>query len=97
MVKAYHDLYELGYLKKGKVVEVDVSEEIEVKLMTRPEYEKFNLGLRHTYYGGLVKRVPYYIEVPFEGEFVLVIDTSINSLLGSEVESYVEVIDKEDL
>lgn len=57
-------VYDLGWLEKGKVVEVTLSAQANVKLMSALDYSYYQKGQRHSYYGGWVKVSPYRIEIP---------------------------------
>lgn len=66
--------YNLGYLNKGQVVEVNLTAAANVRLMDSSNYNNYKKGRKHKYYGGYVKKSPYRIVVPNSGYWYLTID-----------------------
>ena len=57
-------VYDLGFLEKGRIIEVSLSAQANVKLMSALDYSYYKKGLSHNYYGGWVKVSPFRIAVP---------------------------------
>lgn len=66
--------YDLGNLKKGQVVEVQLTAAANVRLMDSSNYRNYKNGRKHKYYGGYVKRSPYKIIVPNSTHWYVTID-----------------------
>lgn len=66
--------YDLGNLKKGEVVEIQLSAAANVRLMDASNYNHYKSGRRHRYYGGYVKQSPYKIVVPNSAHWYVTID-----------------------
>lgn len=66
--------YDLKYLDKGQVVEVQLSAAANVRLMDSSNYSNYKNGRKHTYYGGYVTRSPHRITVPSSGHWYVTID-----------------------
>ena len=66
--------YDLGYLDRGKMVEVQLSAAANVRLLDSSNYNSYKNGRKHRYYGGYVTRSPYRITIPTSGHWYLTID-----------------------
>lgn len=66
--------YDLGYLDRGQIVEVQLTAAANVRLMDSSNYSSYKNGRRHKYYGGYVKRSPYKIVVPNAAHWYVTID-----------------------
>ena len=69
-----YSYYDLGYLKKGQVVEVKLTAAANVRLMDSMNYGNYKAGRKHHYYGGYVKRSPYKLIVPNDAHWYVTID-----------------------
>ncbi|SDB63130.1 DUF1883 domain-containing protein [Butyrivibrio sp. INlla16] len=69
-----YSYYDLGNLKKGQVVEVQLSKAANVKMMNPQNYNNYRRGRNHRYYGGYVKSTPFILPVPNSGHWYLTID-----------------------
>ena len=74
MIKINFSYYDLGHVERGKIVEVQLSAAVNVRLMDSTNYSNYKNGRRHRYYGGYVTRSPYKITVPSSGHWYLTID-----------------------
>ena len=66
--------YDLGYLKKGQIIQVNLSTQANVKLMDLFNFSQYKNMKNHKYYGGLALQNPCYITVPKDGQWFLTID-----------------------
>lgn len=67
--------YKLGNLTKGQIVEVTLKgNSANVKLMNSSNFSSYKAGRRHNYYGGHVKRSPYRVTVPNNGNWYVTVD-----------------------
>ena len=66
--------YDLGQLKKGQIVEVSLSSQANVKLMSSTDFNNYKNGRRHHYYGGLAKASPVRLLVPSDGHWYVTVD-----------------------
>lgn len=66
--------YDLGQLNKGQVVEVTLSSQANVKLMSSTDFNNYKNGRRHHYYGGLAKASPARLQVPSSGHWYVTVD-----------------------
>ncbi len=67
--------WDLGWVKAGTVVTVDLSgTECNVLLLTPSNFNKFHRGQAYEYYGGHFKKSPVQLDVPFAGQWVVVIN-----------------------
>ena len=66
--------YDLGQLSKGQIVEVTLSAQANVKLMTSSDFNNYKNGRRHHYYGGLAKVSPVRLQVPSSGHWYVTVD-----------------------
>ena len=81
--------YDLKQLEKGSIVEVCLSAQANVKLMTSSEFSNYKNGRRHHYYGGLAKVSPIKIPVPHSGHWYVTIDLGG---YGGKIKSSVRVL-----
>ncbi|MBK5956684.1 hypothetical protein CCR97_00330 [Rhodoplanes elegans] len=65
---------DLGHLSGGEVVEVNLSNAANVKLMDSSNFSNYRRGGRHEYFGGHVTRSPFRLEVPREGHWHVAVD-----------------------
>lgn len=67
--------YKLGNLTKGQIVEVTLKgNSANVKLMNSSSFSSYKAGRSHNYYGGHVKRSPYRVTVPNNGNWYVTVD-----------------------
>lgn len=66
--------YDLGTVSQGSIVEVYLSAQANVKLMTSSNFNNYKRGQRHTYYGGRATQSPVRIPVPTTGHWYVTID-----------------------
>ncbi len=70
-----YNVYKLGNLAKGKIVEVTLKgNAANVLLLDSSNYNNYKKGRRYKYYGGFVKKSPFRIVVPNSGQWYLVIN-----------------------
>ena len=69
-----YSYYDLGYLDKGQIVEVQLTAAANVRLMDSSNYNSYKNGKSHRYYGGYVKRSPHKIIVPNSAHCYVTID-----------------------
>lgn len=69
-----HQYYDLHQLRGGEVVEVQLSNAANVRLMDSSNYSSYKRGQQHRFYGGHVKQSPYRIPVPNSGHWYVAID-----------------------
>ena len=79
MTKFVHS--DLGYRRRGDVVEVTLSHGANVRLLDSSNFRKYRRGERHRYQGGLAKKSPVRIEIPSSGHWHAVVD--MQGLRGS--------------
>lgn len=58
----------------GNTVQVTLDKQANVRLMDYSNFQKYQKGQEHRYYGGLAKVSPTRISVPYQGHWYLVID-----------------------
>ena len=66
--------YNLGYLEKGKIIEVILSAQANVKLMDNTNFNNYKNGKRHNYYGGRATVSPTRVPIPSSGNWHLTVD-----------------------
>lgn len=66
--------YDLGHLKKGSRVIVELKNQANVRLMTQSEFAKYKRGGAHRYIGGKVARSPWSGVVPNSGRWYVAVD-----------------------
>lgn len=69
-----YSYYDFGQLDKGKIVEITLTKAANVRLMDQINYNHYEKGQKHKYYGGYVKQSPFRIPVPYSGHWYLTID-----------------------
>jgi hypothetical protein len=67
--------HDLGYLKRGDIVEVTLTAGANVLLLDSANFGQYKRGDRHQYFGGLAQRSPTRISVPTNGHWHCVVDT----------------------
>jgi len=66
--------YDLGVLEKGRSVEITLGYAANVKLMTAANFNKYKVGFLHRFFGGFKTTSPYYVDIPANDHWVVVID-----------------------
>lgn len=61
-------------LTKGDIVEVNLDKQANVKLLDKFNYQSYQRGQQHKFYGGLAKTSPSRLIAPATGDWYLVID-----------------------
>lgn len=69
-----HLVYKLGHKEKGETVVVQLDKQANVLLMDSSNYNAYKGGRRYRYYGGSVKKSPFRIAIPRNGNWVVAID-----------------------
>lgn len=69
-----YSYYDLGYLDRGRIIEVQLSAAANVRLLDSTNYSYYKNGRKHRYYGGYVTRSPYRVTIPSSGHWYLTID-----------------------
>ena len=72
--KMEYQLYNLGYLEKGKIVEVALAYAANVRIMDSSNYSSFKNGRRHRFIGGHVKHSPFRVTLPNSTHWYVVVD-----------------------
>ena len=80
---------DLGQLRGGEIVEVTLSSQANVRLMTLSQFNSFKSGRRHQYIGGLAKKSPIKLQVPRSGRWHVTIDLGG---YGGKIRSNVRVL-----
>ena len=81
--------YDLNQIGPDSTVEVELSAQANVRLMDAANFSRFHRGLRHQMYGGLAKRSPVRILIPYFAHWYAVIDLGG---YGGQVRASVRVI-----
>ena len=82
--------YDLGYRSAGSVVEATLSgNAANVRLLDSSEFQSYKSGRQHRYYGGHYTQSPVRIQIPYNGNWHVVID--LGGYAGS-VQSSVRVL-----
>lgn len=84
-----HQYYDLHQLQGGEVVEVQLANAANVRLMDSSNYSSYKRGDRHHFYGGYVKQSPYRVAVPNSGHWYVAIDLGGH---GGTIRSSVRVL-----
>ena len=79
MTKFLHS--NLGYRKRGDVLEVTLSHGANVRLLDSSNFGSYQRGGRHRYHGGLARKSPVQIPIPSSGHWHAVVD--MQGLRGS--------------
>jgi hypothetical protein len=66
-----HEEFDIG---PDNTVEVTLDRQATVLLLDPINFQHYSRGKRHTYYGGLAERSPFYVTPPRQGHWHLVID-----------------------
>lgn len=61
-------------LRPGDVVEVTLDKQANVRLLDGPNYNRYQIGEQHTYYGGLARQSPVRLSPPHSGHWHVVVD-----------------------
>jgi hypothetical protein len=69
-----HQYYDLHQLRGGEVVEVQLANAANVRLMDSSNYSSYKRGGQHRYIGGYVKQSPYTMTVPNSGHWYVAVD-----------------------
>lgn len=69
-----HVRFDLGRLKRGSTVVVELANQANVRLMTSSEYSSYRSGRSHRYVGGLMTRSPARLAVPSDGHWFVAVD-----------------------
>lgn len=72
---------DLGYRKKGEIVEVTLTAGANVRLMDSSNFSSYKNGRQHRYYGGLAKQSPIRLPIPSSGHWHVAVD--MQGLVGS--------------
>ena len=62
------------YLTPNQTVRVTLDKQANVKLLDDQNFSAYRHGGRHTYYGGLVRRSPFFVSPPHSGNWHVVVD-----------------------
>ena len=82
--------FNLGYRRAGEIVEVRLrGKAANVQLMDSNNFANYRSGRRYRYWGGLVTRSPYIVEIPRSGNWHVAID--LGGDLG-RVNAHVQVL-----
>lgn len=68
-------LFDLKQKKKGEIIEIKLDHAANVRLMDYSNLSRYKSGKQHKYYGGLVKKSPFYITIPSNGHWYITVDT----------------------
>ena len=77
---------DLGWRKRGDVLEVKLSRGANVRLMDSSNFHRYKRGESHSYFGGLAKRSPIRIAIPSAGHWHAAVD--MQGLRGSTKASF---------
>jgi hypothetical protein len=67
--------YDLGYQQRGTIVEVSLSgSAANVRLLDTSNFQSYQSGRRHQYYGGLIKRSPARLVIPHSAHWHVTVD-----------------------
>ena len=51
--------------------------------------------MKYSYYGGSCYSFPCYLEVPYDGEWYVVLDSVLHNLFGGKFEYSIELVEEE--
>ena len=85
--------YDLGYLDRGCMVEVVLDAQANVVLLIQSNFYSYKSGSSFNYYGGLAKRSPMRLYVPYHDHWHICIDLGG---YGGSVRAGVRVIKPEE-
>ena len=67
--------YDLGNCKGGEIIEVTLQgSAANVRLMDSSNFSSYRAGRNHRYYGGLVQRSPWRVQIPRSGHWHITVD-----------------------
>ena len=67
--------HDLGFRSRGEIVEVTLSgNAANVRLLDSSNFSSYRAGRRHRAYGGLVKRSPVRLAIPYAGHWHVAVD-----------------------
>lgn len=66
--------YDLGQLRGGQIVEIDLAGRANVLLMDSVNFQSYRSGRQHRYYGGEQVQSPAQVAVPHDGHWHLALD-----------------------
>jgi len=67
--------YDLGNCRGGEIIEVTLrGSAANVRLMDSSNFRSYRAGRKHRYYGGLVKRSPWRVQIPRSGHWHITVD-----------------------
>lgn len=67
--------YDLGHRGGGEIIEVTLQgSAANVRLMDSSNFSSYRSGRGHRYYGGLVKRSPWRVQIPHSGNWHITVD-----------------------
>lgn len=72
---------DLGYRRRGEIVEVTLTSGANVRLLDSSNFSKYKSGRPHRYQGGLAKKSPIRLSIPSTGNWHVAID--MQGLRGS--------------
>lgn len=73
--------YDLGYKKRGEIVEVTLTSGANVRLLDSSNFSNYKNGRRHNYHGGLARKSPVRLQIPSSGHWHVAVD--MQGLRGS--------------
>lgn len=85
--------WDLDFLKAGQVVKVHIATLVNVKLLTYDNFTRYKNGGRYQFHGGIADKTPCEIEVPYGGEWILVVDLTepYTALFGYMKVNHIEI------
>ena len=66
--------HDLNHRSAGAVVEVELSNAANVRLLDSANFQSYRSGRRHNFYGGYSKRSPIHLQIPRSGHWYIVVD-----------------------
>lgn len=82
--------HDLGYRSGGEIVEITLSgNAANVRLLDSSNFSSYKSGRRHQYYGGLAKRSPVRLQIPYSGHWYAAVDMQG---LGGSVRSSARIL-----
>lgn len=66
--------YDFGYVEKGKIVEVTLDTQANVRLLDSSNFNAYQKGRQYKFCGGRATKSPVKLEVPYSAHWYLVID-----------------------
>lgn len=78
--------HDLNHRSAGEIVEVELSNAANVRLLDSSNFQSYRSGRRHDFYGGYAKRSPVRLQIPRSGRWYVVVDLGGHSgRVGSSV------------